>query len=297
MYNSQLDTFIHVANSGSFSKAAENAFITPQAVIKQITLLENDLGLKLFDRTHRGVVLTAAGQSLYQDAKYMIQYSKEALERARTAMRDSENTIRIGTSLMTPSKFLMDLWPNIQKQCPALKIQLIPFENTPENAREILANLGQNIDVVAGVYDHEFLRSRGCAALHLAMVPILCALSVSHPLAQKERLEISDLYGENLMLIRRGWNRYIDFMRDDLWKNHCKINIVDFNFYNVYVFNQCENTKDLLMAIGNWEDVHPLLRVLPVAWNYQIPFGLLHAPKPAAQVQIFLDALSEYVST
>lgn len=100
MYNNQLETFIHVAQAGSFSKAAEHAFITPQAVIKQITLLENSLNLKLFERTRRGVTLTAAGKSLYKDAKYIIQYSKDSLERARTAMRDSENTIRVGTSMM-----------------------------------------------------------------------------------------------------------------------------------------------------------------------------------------------------
>lgn len=38
MYNNQLETFIYVAQAGSFSKVAEHAFITPQAVIKQITL-------------------------------------------------------------------------------------------------------------------------------------------------------------------------------------------------------------------------------------------------------------------
>ncbi len=293
MYNKQLETFVHVADAGSFTKAAENLFITPQAVIKQITLLESGMDLKLFERTHRGVALTAAGKSLYTDAKYIIQYSKDSLERARTAMRDSENTIRVGTSMMTPSKFLVELWPKIQRVCPELRIQLVPFENTPENAREILANLGQNIDVVAGVYDGEFLRSRGCAALELSIEPIHCAISVSHPLAQKERLEVSDSYGENLMLIRRGWNSYVDAMRDNLWQNHRQIHVTDFSFYDVHVFNQCENTNDVLMVIGNWEDVHPLLKVLPVNWNYQIPFGLLHAPQPAPQVKTFLDAVTQ----
>ena len=43
MYNPQLDTFIRVADAGSFNKAAEAAYITPTAVIKQINLLESDL--------------------------------------------------------------------------------------------------------------------------------------------------------------------------------------------------------------------------------------------------------------
>lgn len=48
MYNPQLVTFIHVADAGSFNKAAEQSYITPTAVIKQINLLEDNLGVKLF---------------------------------------------------------------------------------------------------------------------------------------------------------------------------------------------------------------------------------------------------------
>lgn len=47
MYNPQLETFICVVDSGSFSKAAEKLYITPPA-------LESSLALKLFERTHRG---------------------------------------------------------------------------------------------------------------------------------------------------------------------------------------------------------------------------------------------------
>ena len=61
MYNPQLETFIRVADAGSFNKAAEELFISPPAVIKQINLLEAQLGLTLFVRTHRGLKLTEAG--------------------------------------------------------------------------------------------------------------------------------------------------------------------------------------------------------------------------------------------
>lgn len=57
MYNPQLDTFIRVADAGSFNRAAEESYITPTAVIKQINLLEDSLGVKLFERTHRGADL------------------------------------------------------------------------------------------------------------------------------------------------------------------------------------------------------------------------------------------------
>lgn len=243
MYNPQLDTFLCVAESGSFNKAAEKLYISPPAVIKQINLLEESLGLQLFVRTHRGLVLTEAGKSLFQDARYIIQYCKDSVTRARNAMQSSGSVIRIGTSLMTPAQVLVDLWPRLHDACPDIHFQLIPFDNTPENAREILANLGQNIDVVAGVFDETMLSLRKCAGLELSREPICCAVSLHHRLAQKDRLSIQDLYGEKLMLIRRNWSRYVDLLRDDIWKNHPQIQIVDFDFYDVDAFNRCENER------------------------------------------------------
>ena len=64
MYNPQLDTFICVVEAGSFSKAAEELYISAPAVIKQINSLENSLDLQLFERTHRGLIITEAGKSL-----------------------------------------------------------------------------------------------------------------------------------------------------------------------------------------------------------------------------------------
>ena len=135
MYNPQLDTFIKVADAGSFNKAAEDSFITPTAVIKQINLLERSLDVKLFERTHRGLKLTKAGQSLYQDAKYIIQYCRESIVRAKNAMQNEDTVIRIGSSPMTPAQLLVQLWPEFQEYCPDMKFEIIPFANTPENAR------------------------------------------------------------------------------------------------------------------------------------------------------------------
>lgn len=295
MYNPQLETFLCVVESGSFNKAAEKLYISPPAVIKQINLLEENLDLQLFERTHRGLILTKAGQSLYQDTKYIIQYCKDSVTRAKNAMQESENIIRIGTSPMTPAQVLVDLWPKVQEYLPNTKFQLIPFENTPENAREILANLGQNIDVIAGIFDETMLNLRQCAGLEISREPICCAVSIHHRLAQKDRLTVQDLYGEKFMLMRREWSHYVDLLRDDLWKNHPQIQIVDFDFYNVEAFNQCENNNCVLMAIENWKYVHPLLKILPVNWNYTIPFGLLHSPQPTSIIKTFLKAVEQAV--
>lgn len=291
MYNPQLDTFIRVAEAGSFNKAAEEMYISTPAVIKQINLLENSLDVKLFLRTHRGLALTEAGKSLYGDAKHIIQYSHEAVIRAKNAMQTGENVIRIGTSPMTPGQFLLELWPRIQERCPDIKFQLVPFENTPQNARDILRSLGQNIDIVAGPFDQNFLEDRRCAGLELLQAPIRCAVSIYHPLASKTLLTAEDLHGEDFMLILRGWNSCLDIMRDELWQLHPDIRVVDFDFFSLDVFNRGENSNSVMMTIDEWKGIHPLLKTLPVDWTYKIPFGLLHSPVPTPPVQRFLDAV------
>lgn len=291
MYNPQLETFIKVADAGSFNKAAEELYITPTAVIKQINLLEAKLDIELFKRTHRGLSLTNAGRSLYNDAKYIIQYSGESVVRAKNAAQNDFQTIRIGSSPMTPTRLLVDLWPKIHSVCSDIKFQLIPFENTPENAREILSNLGQNIDIVAGIFDESYFNMKHCTGFEICRVPICCAVSLNHPLAQKDKLTVEDLYGENLMLIHRGWSSYVDRLRDEIWTNHPEINIVDFDFYNVEMFNQCQNSNDILMAIDAWSSVHPLLKIIPVEWDYSIPYGILHSDMPSDNVKKLLQAL------
>lgn len=292
MYNAQLETFIRVADAGSFSKAAELLYISSNAVIKQINLLETQLDLRLFVRSHRGIALTPAGESLYRDAKYIIEYAKESITRAKNAIQNSDRIIRIGTSLTTPPQVLVEIWPQMQSHCPDLKFQLVSFENTPENAVEIMRNFGQNIDLVAGIYDDVLLRQRNSAGLELSKEPICCAVPIRHRLAEKEKLDISDLFGENLMMIHRNWNGYVDLLRDDLNAHYPQISIVDFPFYNVEVFNQCEHSNHILMAVRIWENIHPLLKIIPVEWDYVVPFGLIFSPEPSENVKMFLKSVA-----
>ena len=158
-----------------------------------------------------------------------------------------------------------------------------------------MANLGKNIDVIGGIFDETMLDLRRCAGLELSREPFCCAVSIHHRLATKDKLKIEDLYGENLLLMHRDWSCYVDELRDELWKNHPKIHIVDFDFYSMDVFNRCENSNDVLLAIPGWANVHPLLKVLPVEWDYSIPYGLLHSPTPSETVKRFLKAAGKVI--
>lgn len=167
-----------------------------------------------------------------------------------------------------------------------------------EHAGKCQGNISEsrkNIDVIGGIFDETMLDLRRCAGLELSREPFCCAVSIHHRLAAKDQLMVKDLYGENLMLMRREWSNYVDRLRDDIWQNHSQIHIVDFDFYNVEVFNRCENSNDVLLAIPGWASVHPLLKVIPVEWEHSIPYGLLHSPNPSENVRQFLAAVRKAV--
>ena len=292
MINSQLITFISVAKNGSFSKTAEALYISPTAVMKQIDSLEDRLGVTLFRRTNHGLKLTEAGESVLNDARYLVDYASRAEEKAREIDRkENKASIRIGTSLMTPARFILDIWTDIQNIAPNLKVELIPFENTPENAREILKNLGAQIDVVAGIYDDEFKKERGFQTICLENKRISFAVPLTSPLANKDCIAPSDLKDSGVMVIKRGWNKYIDELRDALEKEG--VNIVDFDFFNLAAFNVAVKNGVPIIAIGDWDNVHPLLKIVPSQKVVTVPYGIMYSLSPSKQVKQFVKAVEE----
>ncbi len=289
MYNPQLETFLSVAENGSFSKAAEALYITPTAVMKQINMLEERLGITLFSRTNHGLQMTAAGKSFLQDAKYIIDYSERAIKKARDIDdKEKRQTVRIGTSIMTPARFLLDIWTELQKHTSAMQIELIPFDNTPENAREILKNLGQHIDVVAGIYDDGFLVERECQAAHLEDKTLALAVPLTHPLCNRQVITLDELKNNQIMFITKGWHVMDEIRRDLILKG---VDLMDFDFFNIDVFNRAVKDNVPIMAIDGWESIHPLLKIKPVEWNYKIPFGIMYSLTPSKQVKNFINTI------
>ena len=291
MFDGRLETFIKVAECGSFTKAADDLYITPTAVMKQINALERELSVTLFDRTNHGLRITKAGESFLQDARYIVEYISRAEQRARDIHEgESRRSIRIGTSVMTPAKFILDVWMQIQSRMPTLKIELIPFENNPINSVEILRNLGQHIDIVAGLYDDAFLRERRCLASHMYDKRILLAVPVSHALSAESFITLEKLKNRKILFIRRGWNRYIDDLRDKLETKG--VITEDFEMFNISAYNRAVAENTPIITVEGWEDVHPLLKLIPAEWKDSVPFGVFYSPTPSGLVRRFIDLLS-----
>ena len=293
MYNPILDTFITVADCGSFTSAAEKLYISPTAVMKQINALETHLGLILTMRTQSGIKLTASGQVIYRNAKLMIEYSRKSIAEANAAAHAADTTFCVGTSLLNPAKPFMDLWYRVNKDFPGYKLHLVPFEDNHDGILSEIEKLGEKFDFLIGVCDSKAWLSL-CSFLPLGSYRKMVAVSREHRLASKQKIEISDLYGETLMMVRRGDSGINDFIRRDIEKNHPQIKIEDTpQFYDLSVFNRCAETNNVLLTIECWQEVHPALVTIPVKWDYKIPYGLLYSNNAPEDVLLFVDAIKE----
>lgn len=113
MYDRLLDTFLAVAEYGSFSKASERLHISTTAIAKQMTQLEDEAGVRLFHRTSRGVTLTETGKAFRTESKKLIRASQEALRRVRRIEARSTQQVRLGTSLLRPASYFLHLWADV----------------------------------------------------------------------------------------------------------------------------------------------------------------------------------------
>ena len=290
MEHTVLQSFLTVADCGSFSKAAERLFVSPTAVMKQINGLEEEVGVKLFSRTNRGLTLTEAGQAFYQDAVRLSEQIAQAFVRARRIASAGEEAVRVGNSLLNPCKPLLDLWNGLAEK-PDCAIRIVPFADTVESLERVYHTLGEDFDVMIGACDiagySDFLQILNCGVYRVCI-----GVPRRHPFARKACLTPGDLAGERLIMLREGMSATLDNVRRELRAGYPEIAIVDSpKYYDLDVFNRCEQEGALLLTLDAWKDVHPALCTIPVQPEYVIPCGILYPLHPAPQVKRFVEAL------
>lgn len=296
MYNPQLNAFVTAVECGSFTKAAEKLFISPTAIMKQINSLENHLGMKLINRTNQGIKLTPAGELVYKDALFIFDYSEKSIEKARQYSQEYEKTFCVGTSILNPCKPFMDLWYKLSPQFPGYRLNIVPFDDEHTNIIAEVSSLGEKFDFLTGVCDSASWLDR-CSFLKLGEYKKCVAVNANHRLANKKIIRLSDLAGENLMMVKAGDSGVNDRIRAFLCNNYPEINIIDTpHFYDMSVFNRCAQSDNVLLTIECWQDVHPLLVTIPVEWDFTIPFGVLYAKDPPEDVKRLISIIEEMVS-
>lgn len=288
MFNPQLTAFVRVADLGSFNKAAESLFISPTAVMKQVNALEKHLDLTLLVRGRRGVSLTPEGRVICRYARQMFEQSAKAVQEARAAADFAATTFCVGTSILNPCKPFMDLWDRLAGQFPGYRLHIVPFEDNHEGILSEIDALGVKFDFLIGVCDSRQWLDH-CRFLPLGEYHHCVAVPRDHPLAGRQRLTLQDLYGQTLMMVKRGDSPSVDRVRAEV-ERHPAIRIEDTpQFYDLEVFNRCAQTRQPLLTLDCWTEVHPSLVTLPVDWDFHIPYGLMYQKDPIPDVARFVE--------
>jgi DNA-binding transcriptional LysR family regulator len=109
--------------------------------------------------------------------------------------------------------------------------------------------IGKHFDFIVGPYDTANWVNY-FNVLKMGDYRFCFAVSRKHRLAAKKELSVTDLYGEQLIMVKRGTSALIDGIRDDLMRSHPQIQIEDApSHYDIDVFNRCEQSESVLLTL------------------------------------------------
>lgn len=119
-----LEYFIASADSGSFSAAARRLEVTIPAVAKMVAALERDLGVRLFERSAQGLVLTAAGEGYLESCRPSVDALRAVDERMRASTTKARGTVVVGIQHVAAQELLAPALPRFLARHPEINIDL-----------------------------------------------------------------------------------------------------------------------------------------------------------------------------
>lgn len=179
-----------------FGRAASRLAITQPPLSSSIRLLEEELGVRLFDRDKKTVKITAAGKALYPEACQLLEGLKRAFEITASVAKGFSGEVRIGYSTSMLYRGLPKILDAYQQAYPDVSVAL--YES---NAAQIIDSLRhRNLDaafvnaerVPDGLTGHIFSRE-----------PFVCAMPSDHRLAKSRTLKMSQLRDEKFIMFKR----------------------------------------------------------------------------------------------
>lgn len=199
MTHTILHSFVVIAETGSFSKAAQQLYISQPTLSNSIAALERELGFGLFIRDNRGVRLTPAGEVFYQKARGIVQDIEAAVRAGREAAGVQAQSIRIGCNWQDSTSIFSKICDSFSAQYPDVALNFLHCDL--HGAVDLLLENAADIGVC---YSGAALLNNGVSFLPLFEDASYCLMPQGHPLSQKQSLTVDDLEGETLLLPKPG---------------------------------------------------------------------------------------------
>jgi LysR family hydrogen peroxide-inducible transcriptional activator len=193
----QLQYVVAVADTLGFHRAAARCHVSQPTLSAQVQQLESVLGVRIFERDRRRVLLTSAGADIVARARHVLLEAEDLLAAAARLQDPFAGTLRIGIIPTIAPYLLPEVLPKVSAKYPKLSL-LFREDKTADIVRE-LAEGKLDAGLVALEAD-----VGECAHADIGTDPFVAALPKGHPLARKRRLDIADLEGENVLLLEEG---------------------------------------------------------------------------------------------
>ncbi|GAB3984221.1 LysR substrate-binding domain-containing protein [Actinoallomurus acanthiterrae] len=191
---SQLTGFIAVAEELHFGRAATRLRMTQPPLSRQIQLLENDLGVRLFDRTNRSVRLTRAGRAFLVEARRLIRQAEHAALAARQVSAGEAGSITVGFTAASAYTALGVLLEAAREVLP--RVEVVLREMVTMDQLEAISEGTLDLGLVRPPVTRPDLDSR-----LVAREPLVAALPAGHPLAEPDRpLRVADFDGQRFIM-------------------------------------------------------------------------------------------------
>ncbi|MEC5397439.1 LysR family transcriptional regulator [Uliginosibacterium sp. H1] len=158
-------SFVESATAGSFTAAASRLDLTPAAVGKNVMRLEQELQVRLFNRTTRRLELTPEGSAFLEKAREALRLLDEAVTDLGTYGAEAVGRVRISTGVSFGRRFVLPALPALTARHPRLEVEL-SLDNRPV---DLIAE-GMDMAVRGGVMTDSNLIARRVCALHSVLV-------------------------------------------------------------------------------------------------------------------------------
>jgi DNA-binding transcriptional LysR family regulator len=196
----QLRTFVAIAEQGTVSKAALLLRTAQPALSRQIRDLEDELGVKLFDRIRRRLVMTVEGEQLLGDCRTVLGAAGTLVEHARALRRGEHGILRVAATPQTIEGVLSTFLPRYARLRPSVEIRL-----SEAVGAHLLVMLERGevhmVLALAGLLDATRGNHEAIERFDLAPVEFLAAFPASLKLAAGATVEIGELASHPLLLL------------------------------------------------------------------------------------------------